>query len=107
MHADCKHGGVLYNGGTSVWNKTLADGSVAVGMVNTGNFGNVGTAFGDYNISFTPSAVGLEGCGGGGFAVRDLFRGADLGVHHAGFWREVDESSMVLVKIACSKGSRA
>ena len=40
--ADCLHGGVLYGGSTSIWNKTLADGSVAVGLVNVGNFGNVG-----------------------------------------------------------------
>ena len=39
VHAGCKHGGVLYGGATSIWNKTLADGSVAVGMLNTGNFG--------------------------------------------------------------------
>ena len=33
VHPDCLSGGVLYGGSTSVWNKTLADGSVAVGMV--------------------------------------------------------------------------
>eukprot|EP01052_Picozoa_sp_SAG31_P065676 SAG31_NODE_24498_length_480_cov_0.863517_2_plen_57_part_01 len=31
-HPTCPHGGVLYGGSTSVWNKTLADGSVAVGL---------------------------------------------------------------------------
>jgi hypothetical protein len=45
VHTDCKRGGVLYGGATSIWNKTLADGSVAVGMLNTGNFGDVGTTF--------------------------------------------------------------
>jgi len=39
VHTGCKHGGVLYGGATSIWNKTLADGSVAVGLLNTGNFG--------------------------------------------------------------------
>ena len=58
--AECLHGGVLYDGSTSVWNKTLADGSVAIGLVNVGNFGNVGKAFGDFNISFTAAAVGLD-----------------------------------------------
>lgn len=61
VHAGCKHGAVLYGGATSTWNKTLADGSVAVGLLNTGNFGNIGNAgFGDFNISFTPAAVGLH-----------------------------------------------
>jgi hypothetical protein len=60
VSAGCKHGGVLYGGATSIWNKTLADGSVAVGLLNTGNFGNVGPTFGDFNVSFTPSAVGLH-----------------------------------------------
>ena len=32
---DCLHGGVLYGGSTSIWNKTLTDG-VAVGLVNVG-----------------------------------------------------------------------
>ena len=29
LHPTCKHGGVLYGGATSVWNKTLADGAIA------------------------------------------------------------------------------
>lgn len=99
----CQQGGVLYGGSTSVWNKTLEDGSVAVGMLNLGNFGNVGTAFGNFNISFTAQAIGLGSCGGLGFSVRDVFRREDLGVYHGGFWREVDESSILLLKIACNK----
>jgi hypothetical protein len=58
----CSHNDVLYGGATSVWNKTLADGSVAVALLNTGNFGYYGTSFGDYNISFSAKAVGLH-CG--------------------------------------------
>lgn len=99
VHADCLHGNVLYGGGTSVWNKTLHDGSVAVGMLNVGNFGNVGKAFGNFNVSFSAEAVGLN-CQA--FMVRDLFKGQNIGTsHHGGFWREVDESSMLLLKIAC------
>ena len=33
---------------------------MAVGLLNTGNFGNVGPTFGDFNISFTAAAVGLH-----------------------------------------------
>jgi len=100
---ECSNGGVLYQGGTSVWNKTLVDGSVAVGLVNTGNFGNVGKAYGDFNISFTAAAVGLQGCrNSGAFTVRDLFRGKDLGTYIGGFWQEVDESSMLLLKLVCN-----
>ena len=100
---DCLHGGVLYGGSTSIWNKTLADGSVAVGLVNAGNFGNVGKAFGDFNCSFTAKAVGL-GCDD--FTATDLFKGTDLGVHSGGFWREVDESSMLLLKLTCKGEDR-
>lgn len=95
----CSHKNVLYGGVTSVWNKTLADGSVAVGLLNTGNFGNKGGNFGDFNISFSAAAVGLE-CKSR-FAVRDLFRHADLGVFTSGFWQEVDESSMLLLRLRC------
>ena len=102
VHSGCSHGSVLYNGGTSVWNKTMHNGTVAVGLVNLGNFGNVGAAFGDFNISFTAEAVGLTHCGAAGFAVRDVFRGEDLGVRHVGFWKEVDESSMLLLTLRCA-----
>lgn len=190
----CSHKGVLYGGATSVWNKTLSDGSVAVAMMNTGNFGYIGTAFGDYNISFTAKAVGLvcgdapaptptpapsgfthtdnaflepvpadnilcddtlsvdelkarceatsdcasfagkvghggclkrcsentrwvNGTGNDGwhrdnacgssadktrFEVRDLFRGKDLGAFTGSFWREVDESSLMLLRVRCA-----
>ena len=95
----CAHGGVLYGGATSVWNKTLADGSVAVGLLNTGNFGNVGAAFGDFNISFTAEAVGLS-CAS--FTAKDLFKGKELGTFEHGFWAEVDESSMLLLSVRCA-----
>merc|ERR1712216_386608 len=55
-----KVGDVLYGGTTSFWNKTLADGSVAVALLNTGNFGNRGPTFGDFNISFSAAQVGLN-----------------------------------------------
>ena len=47
----------------------------------------------------TARAVGL-GCDS--FAARDLFKGVDLGVQRGGFWREVDESSMLLLRLACA-----
>jgi hypothetical protein len=56
-----------------------------------GNFGNVGKTFGDFNCSFTSSAVGLS-CDK--FTARDLFRGVSLGTYTGGMWKEVDESSI-------------
>lgn len=53
---------VLYGGGISVWNKTLTDGSVAIALLNTGDFGTFGSAFGSFNASFTANAVSLH-CG--------------------------------------------
>ena len=108
---NASHGSVLYTGGTSVWNKTLSDGSVAVAMLNTGDFGNIGTAFGDFNISFTAEAVGLRGCRR--FTARDLFKGEDLlngessSVFVGGLWREVDESSMLLLRLRCAPAASA
>lgn len=96
----CSHAGVLYGGATSVWNKTLADGSVAVTLLNTGDFGNRGAAFGDFNISFTSEAVGLN-CGSSGFEARDLFRHKDLGTFATGYWHEVDESSLQMLRLRC------
>ena len=95
--AGCKSGGILYGGTTSIWNKTLADGSVAVGLVNTGNFGNQGKAFGDFNTSFTFDAVGL-GCESA--EVKDLWSGSSA-TESGGVWREVDESSMVMLVLTC------
>lgn len=86
-------------GATSIWNKTLADGSVAVGLLNTGNFGNVGTAFGDFNVSFTADAVGLN-CNH--FEATNVFTKKTLGRYSGGFWAEVDESSILLLKLKCS-----
>ena len=60
----------------------------------------MGKAFGDFNCSFTASAVGLS-CES--FTARDLFKGIDLGTYKGGFWREVDESSIVLLKLKCSE----
>mmetsp|Transcript_70538 Transcript_70538/g.131957 ORF Transcript_70538/g.131957 Transcript_70538/m.131957 type:complete len:464 (-) Transcript_70538:24-1415(-) len=101
--AGCSNQSILYDGQTSVWNKTLVDGSVAVAMLNTGNFGGPGTAFGDFNISFTADAVGLK-CGGNGeFKVRDLFKRADVGTFVTGFWSEVDTVSMRLLHLTCTK----
>ena len=102
-HTGCSGGGVLYHGGTSVWNKTMANGTVAIGLVNVGNFGNVGTSFGDFNVSFTAEAVGIDHCGASGFSVYDVFKAKDLGVHRTGFWSEVDESSMLLLTLRCAK----
>lgn len=106
----CSNSGVLYGGAVSVWNKTLADGSVAVALLNTGNFGYISNSFGDFNISFTAQAVGLN-CASGGlddgpfFKARDLFKGADLGTFKSTFWREVDESSIMLLRLHCAEAS--
>mmetsp|Transcript_64882 Transcript_64882/g.154945 ORF Transcript_64882/g.154945 Transcript_64882/m.154945 type:complete len:470 (+) Transcript_64882:84-1493(+) len=97
----CTSGTTLYDGTTTVWNKTLADGSVAVALLNTGNFGGPGTAFSDFNISFTAKAVGLECPGNGLFKVRDLFKHMDAGTYSTGFWSEVDTNSIRLVRLTC------
>ena len=78
----------------------MANGDVAVGLLNTGNFGNRGTTFGDFNTSFTAHQIGLH-CKGDVFTVRDLFGKRSLGVWKGDFWWEVDESTMLLMRASC------
>jgi len=191
----CSNAPVLYGGRITVWNKTLADGSVAVALLNTGNFGGKGNPFGDFNTTFTAQAVGLNcgrpvppapspttyqhtknafqeavppsnikcdanasleqmtarcsaddkcasfsfsagaggclkpcsldtkwvnstgidgyikagACGspleGPSFRARDLFKHKDLGTFKSVFWQEVDESSIVLLRLTCLETS--
>ena len=69
-----------------MWNKTLADGDVAVALLNTGNFGAAGNGFGNFNATFSAEAVGLS-CNS--FSARDLFRKQDLGSFQGGLWKIV------------------
>jgi hypothetical protein len=75
-------------------------------LVNTGNFGNKGKEFGDFNVSFTFDAVGLS-CASGTAEIKDLFKGKTLGVFSTdgggGFWSEVDESTMLMLRASCVK----
>ena len=43
----------------------------------------------------------------GPWEVTDVFKGVSLGIWHESFWAEVDESSMLLLRIACKKTSAA
>lgn len=95
----CTNREEFYSGRATVWNKTLADGSVAVALVNTGNFGSAGPAWGDFNLSFSADAVGLA-CPDS-FVARDLFKHQDLGTFKSGFWQEVDESSVAFLRLRC------
>jgi len=91
-----KKADLLYAGSTTVWNKTLADGSAAVALLNTGDFANKGAAF---NISFNASEVGLS-CSR--FSARDLFKHQNLGVFDGAYWQIVEETSMVMLKVVCA-----
>ena len=51
-------------------------------------------------MSFTAKAVGLA-CFK--FRARDLFKKKDLGLYEGAFWREVDESSMLMLLLSCEK----
>ena len=83
-----------------------------MGLLNTGNFGSIGNPamFGDFNISFTAAAVGLhckEGAAeqGGHFTATNVFTHEVLGTYTRGFWAEVDESSLLLLKLTCGKAA--
>ena len=100
MDPACTRKPLLYNGNLTVWNKTLADGDVAVAILNTGDFGAQGNVFGDFVAEFTATSVGLP-CSR--FLARDLFRRTDVGIFTTQIQLIADESSIRLLTLQCKK----
>jgi alpha-galactosidase len=78
---------VVRNGGTEVWTKSLADGSIAVALFNRENH--------DAEISFRWADLGLEGAQ----QVRDLWRHINLGKRANGYSAIVPTHVSVLLRV--------
>ena len=83
---------------SEVWARTLADGSVAVGLFNRGNTTST--------ISVDFSRLALPGCGGEGYAastckaaVRDLWAHADRGVAEGHYASAVEGHGTVALRL--------
>ncbi|MDX2023469.1 MAG: NPCBM/NEW2 domain-containing protein [Deltaproteobacteria bacterium] len=83
------------DGTTQVWSRPLHDGTIAVGLFNTGSAPT--------KISATWAKLGITGKQ----PVRDLWRGKDLGVRSDVFTATVLKHSVVFVKIGAPKKSGA
>ena len=78
-----------------VWSKTLADGSVAVGLFNRGDFDDTATV--------SANDLGISGR----YSIRDLWRRQDLGAFDGAFSAPVPAHGVVLVRLRPSgRGGR-
>ena len=81
------------DGGKIVYAKTLADGSIAIGLFNRGESETtVGVKWGPWGTLATPD-------GGAKFVVRDLWRQKDLGEFKGKFETKVAPHGVVLLKL--------
>jgi alpha-galactosidase len=87
--------------GVQIWAKPLEDGSLAVGLFNTDDFGKTPQSYfrwGDetpktFQLDF--SEVGLKGK----YKIRDLWRQKDLGVFEGSFKTEIRNHGVVMIRM--------
>ena len=87
--------------GIQIWAKPLEDGSLAVGLFNTANFGNTPQSYfhwGDeapkaFQLDF--AKVGLKGK----YKIRDLWRQKDLGEFEGSFKTEIRHHGVVMIRM--------
>ncbi len=89
------------DGGVQIWVKPLEDGSFAVGLFNTDNFGQTPQSYfrwGDETskpFAFDFTKVGLSGT----WKLRDVWRQKDLGVFENSFETEIAHHGVVLLRL--------
>lgn len=87
--------------GFQIWMKPMKDGSFAVGLFNTGDFGKTPQSYFNWGneepkkFSFDFSKVGLSGK----FLLRDVWRQNDLGVFEGSFTTEIEHHGVVLLRL--------
>ena len=87
--------------GVQIWSKPLEDGSLAVGLFNTADFGKTPQSYfrwGDetpktFQLDF--AKVGLKGK----YRIRDLWRQKDLGEFEGSFETEIRHHGVVMIRI--------
>ncbi|WP_215242218.1 NPCBM/NEW2 domain-containing protein [Dyadobacter helix] len=92
---------ILEEDGVQIWLKTLEDGSFAVGLFNTANYGKTPLSYFHWGnepaVSFSIdfSKIGLKGK----YKLRDVWRQKDLGVFANKFKTSVNHHGVVMLKI--------
>lgn len=97
-----KQGRLISNeNGNQIWAKPMEDGSLAVGLFNTGNFGNTPPSFFNWGtnaatkISIDFEKLGLKGK----YTIRDVWRQKNVGVFEKKFTTEVPYHGVVMLRI--------
>jgi alpha-galactosidase len=78
---------IVQEGPLEVWAKSLADGSVAVGLFNRGESANP--------ITLSFKEIGVQGLA----KVRDLWKGKDVGSFRESYTEEVPRHGAVLIRV--------
>ncbi len=87
--------------GIQVWAKPLEDGSYAVGLFNTGNYGKAPESYFNWgdekakSFEFDFSKVGLQGK----FKLRDVWRQKDLGAFNGSFTTDIRHHGVVMLRM--------
>jgi alpha-galactosidase len=87
--------------GVQIWVKPMEDGSLAVGLFNTDDFGKTPQSYfrwGDETskiFNFDMTQIGLKGK----YTIRDLWRQEDLGVFEGSFKTEIRHHGVVMIRI--------
>jgi alpha-galactosidase len=92
---------VAEENGIQIWIKNLEDGSVAVGLFNTADFGKTPQSYFHWGnepakqFSFDFAKAGLKGK----YKIRDLWRQKDLGESDGSFSAEIAHHGVVMLRM--------
>lgn len=96
---------ILNENGVEVWQKPLKDGSYAIGLFNTANFGKTPQSYfhwgnekaNEFTVDFTK--LGLSGK----YRLRDVWRQKDIGTFSASFKTQINHHGVVLLRVFPAK----
>ncbi len=96
---------IIEENGVQVWVKPLEDGSFAVGLFNTGDFGKTPQSYFHWgnetskSFTFDFAKAGLKGK----YKLRDVWRQKELGTFNGKFKTEIRHHGVVMLKMVSSK----
>ncbi|QDK80610.1 alpha-galactosidase [Spirosoma sp. KCTC 42546] len=91
--------------GVQIWLKPLEDGSYAVGLFNTADFGKTPQSYFHWgtevpkSFTFDFAKIGLKG----NYKLRDVWRQKDLGTFNGSFKTDIRHHGVVMLKLVSSK----
>ncbi len=92
---------ILDENGLQIWVKPLEDGSFAVGLFNTGDFGKTPQSYFHWGTE-TPKAFTFDFAKGGlkgKYKLRDVWRQKDLGTFNGTFKTEIKHHGVVMLRL--------